>query len=386
MNNAHQHPQLPSSPEDEQDFADFASQQDPLDIEAANWVVRHRRGLSPAEHQDWQRWLAQDPRHGDAFNDMQDTFGQVQQLPQSDITQLRSSLPPRSHTATAQPIAPPSKVGRVPPQTASRPFWWLPTMSQFGMVALVLAVAGGGAWHWWQQPLFVQHYATARGQQMQLQLPDADGNGSRLQLDTRTSLTVKLYRDRREVQLQEGQVQFAVAADNQRPFTVDAGRTRVTVVGTRFTVRHTDSGLHAGQTLVAVEEGKVRVSQLGPDAQPIVEASQPNAPLLTAGQYVLLSAQGLPGTVENVGKAAAANLAPWRTGRLSFDQTPLAVAIAEFERYGSTGLTVRDPAVAALPVGGSYSAGQWQHFANSLPQVLPVRLLQRGEVTEVVAR
>lgn len=386
MNNAHQHPQPPSHPEDEQDFDDFASQQDPLDIEAANWVVRHRRGLSPAEHHDWQRWLAQDPRHGDAFNDMQDTFGQVQQLPQNDIAQLRSSLPPRSQPATAQPVASPSQVGRVPPQTASRSPWWLPTMPQFGMAALVLAVAGGGAWHWWQQPLFVQHYATARGQQMQLQLPDAAGNGSRLQLDTRTSLTVKLYRNRREVQLQEGQVQFAVAADKQRPFTVDAGRTRVTVVGTRFTVRHTGSGLHAGQTLVAVEEGKVRVSQLGPDAQPVTEARHSSPPLLTAGQYLLANAQGLPGTIENLGKAAAANLAPWRTGRLSFDQTPLAVAIAEFERYGATGLTVRDPAVAALPVGGSYSAGQWQHFANSLPQVLPVRLLQRGEVTEVVAR
>lgn len=259
-------------------------------------------------------------------------------------------------------------------------------MPQFGMAALVLAVAGGGAWHWWQQPLFVQHYATARGQQMQLQLPDADGQGSQLQLDTRTSLTVTLYRNRREVRLEEGQVRFAVAADRQRPFTVDAGRTRVTVVGTRFSVRHTGSGLHAGQTLVAVEEGKVRVSQLGPDAQPVAAGRQPSLPLLTAGQSLLLNAQGVPGAIASVGNAAAANLAPWRTGRLSFDQTPLAVAIAEFERYGPTGLSVRDPAVAALPVGGSYSAGQWQHFADSLPQVLPVRLVRRGEVSEVVAR
>lgn len=382
--NHHHHSQPPG--DDEQDFDAFASQQDPLDIEAANWVLRHRRGLSPDEHQAWQRWLAQDPRHGDAFDDMRDTFGEVQQLPVDDVARLRSSLPPRRPPATSQPLASPPAVGRPPPQTAGLPRWWLPSLPQFGVAALVLAVAGGGAWHWWQQPLFVQHYATARGQQMQLQLPDADGQGSQLQLDTRTSLTVTLYRNRREVRLEEGQARFAVAADRQRPFTVDAGRTRVTVVGTRFSVRHTGSGLHAGQTLVAVEEGKVRVSQLGLDAQPVAAGRQPSLPLLTAGQSLLLNAQGVPGAIASVGNAAAANLAPWRTGRLSFDQTPLAVAIAEFERYGPTGLSVRDPAVATLPVGGSYSVGQWQHFADSLPQVLPVRLVRRGEVSEVVAR
>jgi ferric-dicitrate binding protein FerR (iron transport regulator) len=41
------------------------------------------------------------------------------------------------------------------------------------------------------------------------------------------------------------------------------------------------------------------------------------------------------------------------TGRISFDHTPLAQALAEFERYRSTGLVIRDPAVAKLPVGGS---------------------------------
>ena len=42
--------------------------------------------------------------------------------------------------------------------------------------------------------------------------------------------------------------------------------------------------------------------------------------------------------------------------------------------------------MGTLPVGGSYSLRQWQRFAETLPQVLPVRLMQRGEVTEVVAR
>ena len=67
------------------------------------------------------------------------------------------------------------------------------------------------------------------------------------------------------------------------------------------------------------------------------------------------------------------------------DPAELADAIAEFERYGSTGLMVRDPVVAALPVGGSFSLGQHQQFVKVLPQLLPVRLVRRGELTEVVA-
>jgi transmembrane sensor len=64
----------------------------------------------------------------------------------------------------------------------------------------------------------------------------------------------------------------------------------------------------------------------------------------------------------------------------------LAQALAEFERYGPTGIVVRDPAVASLPVGGSYGVLQVQRFADSLPQTLPVRLVRRGDVLEVVAR
>ena len=41
---------------------------------------------------------------------------------------------------------------------------------------------------------------------------------------------------------------------------------------------------------------------------------------------------------------------------------------------------------AALPVGGSYSLSQVRRFAETLPRMLPVRLVRRGEVTEIVAR
>lgn len=400
---------------DEREFEAFAQDQDPLDIAAATWVTRQRSGLSAEGEAELQAWLDADPRHAQAFEDMDATFGEVQQLPDDDVAQLRAGLPDRdvaSHAAPPRTASPPAQAPK--PQRPST--GWVaalpglngllnllrPLVPQAAAAAIAFAMVGGGwmGWnHWQRQPVFEQAFATERGQQLKATLPDVIGQavapGSTLQLDTATQTQVRLYRDRREVHLQSGQAMFAVHNDPQRPFHVYAGALRITVVGTRFAVRHTGTGLDPGQTVVAVEEGRVRVEKrrTGGDNPHGTETPQDltasaNAPTdppveLTAGQTVVADARGHIGPVATL---AASAIAPWRDGRLSFDQTPLAQAIAEFERYGRTGLLVRDPAVAALPVGGSYSLQQWQRFAQTLPQVLPVRLVRRGEVTEVVAR
>ena len=59
--------------------------------------------------------------------------------------------------------------------------------------------------------------------------------------------------------------------------------------------------------------------------------------------------------------------------------------MAQFERYGDTGLVIRDPDVAAMRVKGSVDTRQAADFGAALPLVLPVRLRQHGGVTEIVA-
>jgi transmembrane sensor len=406
----------PDSSADEREYEAFAQAQDPLDLEAATWVARRRNGLDAAGEAELQAWLAADPRHAEAFADMDATFGDVKQLPDGDVAALKAGLPapmkarpgwrhPAPETAgprrrTTGPATPPPRPAP-PDRRPWRERWggWGPLLPHAAAAAIAFALVGGGwmGWdHWRRMPTFEQTFATARGQQLTAILPDANAatrtSGSRLQLDTATRVAVRLYRDRREVRLSDGQAMFSVEPDAERPFHVWAGALRITVLGTRFSVRHTPSGLGAGQTIVSVEEGRVRVAKarvaggdegegardsgvIAPDGVPSME--------LGAGQSVVADGTGHLGPVTTV---PVANIAPWRDGRISFDQTPLAQAIAEFERYGRTGLVVHDPSVAALPVGGSYSLTHWQRFAETLPQVLPVRLVRRGEVTEVVAR
>jgi transmembrane sensor len=400
-------PPVPGDPGSDADsrefesFESFALGQDPLDIEAATWVARKRNGLSAADEAEWRAWLAADPRHGAAFEDMDETFGQVRGLPDDQVDALKAGLaPPIGPVVPPRTVAAPQERPRL--VSPGRRAWMTHICSLFPQAAaagIALAMMGGGwvGWqHWQSQPTFEKTYATARGQQLTVSLPDYSASnptpnptsGSTLMLDTATQAEVRLYRDRREVRLLDGQAMFTVRADAKRPFHVFVGSLRVTVVGTRFSVRHTQSGLGAGQTVVSVEEGRVRVAKAtsanGDNEVLSAAGSTGNATVeLTAGQMVVADEAGRLGRVASV---PASSIAAWRDGRLSFDQTPLSQAIAEFERYVHTGLMVRDPAVAALPVGGSYSLKQWRRFAETLPEVLPVRLERRGEVTEVVAK
>ena len=349
---------------------DAMENEDALEFEAATWAVRRNAGLDAEGRARLQAWLAADPRHAAALDALTATLQGVQQMPADAAARLRAGLPQRSVTR---------------PSVPSGPTRWLPRLRPLlpqAMAAMVALAVAGTAWFgWWLQPTFDQAYATARGQQIRVTLPDAAVGGSTLQLDTSTQLQARLYRDRREVRLGAGQAMFAVHSDPARPFQVLAGALRVTVVGTRFSIRHTDSGVDAGRTVVAVEEGLVRVQRLADANQ------QPPAAEVTlgAGQVLAIGGKDDPyaGTVSSIAPQA---VAPWRSGRISFNQTPLAQALAEFERYGNTGLVVHDPAVAAMTVGGSYGQRQYQRFAEFLPQLLPVRLVQRDGVTEIVAR
>jgi transmembrane sensor len=322
------------------------------DQAAARWLVRRQDGLAPDETAEFEAWLAAAPAHRAALERLEGTWRRLDTLPAAELAALRA----RTRAAT------PPRRGW---QGTRR---WMPLAA----AACALFVVAGGWALWQQQPVYAKTFATARGQQLDVQLPD----GSALRLDTATRAEVTLYRQRREVRLPEGQAHFSVQADAERPFDVLAGPLRITVVGTRFSVRHTQAGLDAGGVRVTVEEGRVRVAPADPAA-----GAEPR--LLGPGEAVAGDAGG---RLRSAPASPAAGALLWREGRANFENTPLAQALAEFERYGPTGLTVRDPAVAAMRINGSFDLRQFDAFAKALPQVLPVRLQPREGTTEIAPR
>lgn len=343
-----------------------------------DWFTRRQRdGWSVQDEAAFQTWLRADASHRQAYAQWESHWKALDRIDADAVAHLRRNLArDKAQQGAAAPVgvdgAPPRAYTPMPPRRR----WLMPAL---GMALGVTLVCGTGvlAWnHWQAQPVFAQTFSTPRGKQIEATLPD----GSRLRLDTATRLTVTYYRQRREVALFDGQAVFAVQADAARPFQVAAGPVDVTVVGTRFSVRHTPALPGNDGVRVAVEQGVVRVARrtgtLG-DARP----GEGEAIQLTAGEQVVVRADGqlaAPAPVPSEG------IAPWRDSRLSFVNTPLAQALAELERYGSTGLTVQDPAVAALRLSGTFDPRDTQTLRQVLPSALPVRLQPQADTTEVV--
>ena len=323
---------------DLREYADFAATQDPVALAAATWFSR--RGNLDAQA-EFAAWLAADALHAHAYAQLQDSYRAARRIPAQVTTRWT-----------------------VPAPSPRRPLLRSLRVLPYAAAAMLLLSVGAGGYQWWQQqPTFSQAYATARGQRLAVALPD----GSKVQLDTATQLHVSVYRQRREVRLAHGEALFQVQAKQGQPFDVLSGPLTVTVVGTQFSVRNTVA--HDGQLRVAVQHGQVRVAGARQDKVD-----------LTAGQGVSSDAGG---RLSDVASLAPGSVAPWRDGRVTFDNVPLGAALAEFERYGDTGLAVRDPAVARLRIGGSFSLTQLDRFASALPQLLPVHVVRDGGVSEI---
>jgi transmembrane sensor len=131
---------------------------------------------------------------------------------------------------------------------------------------------------------------------------------------------------------------------------------------------------------VSVEEGRVHVMRMGVAKEGAKQGANEGV-FLTAGQQVESDALGALAAVSSV---PGEGIAPWREHRLSFVDTPLSRALAELERYGSTGLVVKDPLVAALRLSGTFDPRDARTLRRALPSALPVRLKDAGAVAEIV--
>lgn len=331
------------SAQDEADLRAHAGEttQDPIALEAASWFSR-RHQLDAGEQAALAGWLAQDAAHERAYAAMQDTYRQLRQIP--------PEIAARWKVAPAAPAVQPRR-------------HWLRAWPYAAAAMLALSVGAGGYEWSQQQATFTQSYATQRGQRLAVNLPD----GSSLTLDTSTRLNVSLSPRRREVQLLQGEAMFQVQAKQGQPFDVLSGPLKVTVVGTQFSVRNTLP--YDGKLRVAVQQGHVRVT--GND-QSQVE--------LLAGQGLQADADGQLSAISSL---PPDSVAPWRNGRVIVDNLPLGQLLAEFERYGDTGLVVRDPAVARLRIGGSFSLAQLDGFAAALPHLLPVQVVRSNGRSEI---
>jgi transmembrane sensor len=218
-------------------------------------------------------------------------------------------------------------------------------------------------------------------------------DGSNMTLNTATQVRVELTPKERHIRLDQGEAFFEVAHDPNRPFIVQVGTRRVIAVGTRFSVRREGDDVR-----VVVTEGKVRVetgsngeegsnraatthdrSAAGAQATEFVRTSGPGEAFLTPGSVASAGDDGI--VIEQKPLAEAQDDLTWRQGYLTFHDTSLADAVAEFNRYNTHQIVIEDPAVAAIRISGSFRALNYQAFVRVLNDGFAIHSMSSEDTT-----
>ncbi|WP_175175265.1 FecR domain-containing protein [Achromobacter pestifer] len=291
--------------------------------EAATWMMRlSDEGASESDWEAWRQWTSQSPQHE-----------QLRQLAQTLTERLQRVPPSMGWTALNAPRAARRRAAL--------------------KAASVLLVAGPATWlalrlpwHEWNAD-----YETGTGSRRVVELAD----GSRITLDTASSVNISFTESRRLVELVSGRIFVATAVDPAaRPFMVSTRQGLVRAIGTRFDVRQ-----NALDSQVAVTQGAVEITAADAGASPVT---------LQAGQQARF-------TRTTVEPPTAANELEflWVQGRIQVENVALGDLIRELARY-RPGVLRCDPLVATLRVSGRYDLDDTDLALRLLASSLPIRI------------
>lgn len=317
--------------------SDAASHGETVEAMAADWLARRDAGLDPAETEAFVAWMARDPAHEAAVARLEETWSLLRELegmqPAGAVRPDRDLLAPRRTRRTI--------------------LRWVRLSGAVAAAAALAVIAFHRVHIDAPHDAAQAEYATDAGGYQRVSLPD----GSIMELNADTSVQVDYAADARRVWLLRGEAHFAVAKDASRPFITETRAVAVRAVGTAFNVR-----LGGRDVEVVVTAGTVALQRPPDDEHP-------------TGDEALVHA-GCHGVVpqDREREVVVASLDPetlraalaWQGARLRFSETPLAEVVEQFNSRNAVQLSLADPALADLPVGGSFGADNVEAFVRLL--------------------
>jgi transmembrane sensor len=348
--------------------------------EAAAWHDRlNRDRVSDETQRAFAEWLAQSPRHRTLYDAIDGVWSRLRGAAEDQqMLALRHETALRLTRRTTQTV---------------RPLRWAATgvLVAAVSVAILVSVRSSG-----DRSLIISlrdafrlgntgHYETATGERLAFTLSD----GSQVTLDTQSDLKVSFSPAERSVHLTSGQAFFEVAKDPRRPFVVEVRNRRFVAVGTAFDVR-----VDGDQVRVTMIEGTVRVEGGGegvatstdpgiPTRQPASQPANrdrlrseiPVVTTITAGEQLITDAK----REDHVRAADPERSTSWRRGQLIFDDTRLADAIVEVNRYSEAKIELADPELGDLRLSGAFATGRPTVFVEAVTTYFPVRVVRSDD-------
>ena len=338
-----------------------------IEERAAAWLARRDGGVWTKEDEaHLSEWLAESTAHRVAFLRLEAVWEGARRA--RALSSGPPGLVPPARKWMESPFFPsmPSETPAVLRQRRS-PLRWKIAAS----LLLIVGMGGVGYELDWFVPGDV--YTTSVGDVSSIPLAD----GSVVTLNTASRIRVEFAPKERRVILERGEAYFAVEKNAARPFVVVAGDHRIVDVGTRFSVRREAAGLR-----VVVTEGMVRLESPHAGvrrasgaafAQPVKSQSLAEMDVpLSAGAVAFAQNGDLLIHKESIRQAE--DMMTWRKGYLTFHDTTLADAVAEFNRYNDHQITIADPQTAGIRISGTFRPTDYQAF---------VRLLHDGYSVDV---
>jgi len=300
-----------------------------LNREAVAWQVRLSSGaVSDATQAEFNHWRQQSAAHEQAYRDTNRLWQQLPGPLQAD-RKRRLALAAQHRRRHIR-------------------------RRNFGLAvaaSLLLLVLAGFYPDYLRHPL--ADYRTRIGEQTSVQLAD----GSVIHLNTDTALNVSLSDNERRVELLDGEAEFDVAHDRNRPFRVSAGHTSTEALGTRFIIRY--DGNNGKVTLL---QGKIRTTAPNTSAT------------LNAGQQIAFHADDLGG----VQSADMDSAEAWRHGRLLMNFVPLKQVIAEINRYRREQIRLLDDKLGEHEVNIAIDIQHVDEWLEALRTTMGVKVEKLG--------
>jgi transmembrane sensor len=302
--------------------------------EASAWLARlQREDLAEQDGLEFEAWLAAAPGNRDAYtralslwHEFEAAAPQVQD--ELAALQRRDALRMRSGTTRR---------------------WWMGAGGMAIAASLAVAILPGIV----AQQATAETYATGKGERKRVTLAD----GSVVDLNAETKLSVTYARSERKIELAEGEAIFDVTHDAKRPFTVAAANREVRVLGTQFDVRQ-----RQGDLMVTVARGKVQV-------RPMTAETSGRQFTLTRGQRLEVARSGH----EELQVVDPQEAFSWRAGRLIYRGEPLANVVADLNRQYVDQIEVSDPELGKMPVTGVIVLDDQPAVVARLSLMLPIR-------------
>ena len=322
--------------------------------QAYAWLVALRgEKVSEKNLEDFSDWLTGDESHQSAWDqalNLWETMGAVSHLPVDElladdpVESVNSSKVP----ADAQPVSGTGLLEKL--QSLWKPMALAFSLAVVGFIVVFNFQPQG------------EIYAAGTGQYLAVTLAD----GSVVELNTNSEISVSLNEDIREIELIKGEVFFTVARDKDRPFIVDVAGATVRAVGTAFNIyRVTDQS-----AIVSVSEGIVRVEEAGGSSVATAQSQ-----LLTVDEALEIDAvRGLSeSNIENAQATA------WRNGQLLFENTSIGDAVEMLNRYLHKKVIVADDVSNSTKISGTFSSRQKKETLAAVAQALGLELSLRDD-------